>query len=371
MLLRGSEFPKEETAFEILTSEFPEPEKLPINPPTLKIFYLIPFLIVAFGRPPNPARRRTLKQIKGAAPNHVLSQNIINFVSPFVLSSPMWPRSLPFCGNILQQVTAQMASYSLSRIVYHANTGIDWGSRAYPGFAIFLPNLCQEQFMKLIHPGTQLVSKSLEAWERSAGLGLLAFSFLATLDDSFDRISERNHQAIASISRGLVIRRSQGIASCTKLHLIFSTAGSIAAYGVMTCLSSDSAGNPDRFTSSRSYCGLKLLRLGGRRLEHCRTLVLVVMGIVFLHLVGQSWHKPCTPAKKVGPEEKQQHARTLAKTRAGSETAMPALGSLTRQFGVLNQITLPHRRPMKPRNGAQPTADSPAFSCILRLALDT
>ncbi|OTA96110.1 hypothetical protein M434DRAFT_28195 [Hypoxylon sp. CO27-5] len=173
----------------------------------------------------------------------------------------------------------------------------------------------------------------------------------------------------------------------------------------MTCLSSDSAGNPDRFTSSRSYCGLKLLRLGGRRLEHCRTLVLVVMGIVFLHLVGQSWHKPCTPAKKLVPRRSNNmrmqevtgpacwdfppglraadiipatsrritigipklRRRTLAKTRAGSETAMPALGSLTRQFGVLKQITLPQRRPMKPRNGAQPTADSPAFSCILRL----
>lgn len=37
-------------------------------------------------RPPNPARRRTLKQIKGAAPNHVLSQNIFDLVSYFILA---------------------------------------------------------------------------------------------------------------------------------------------------------------------------------------------------------------------------------------------------------------------------------------------
>ncbi|KAI0111379.1 hypothetical protein F4814DRAFT_450056 [Daldinia grandis] len=65
---------------------------------------------VAFGVPPNPARRRTLKQIKGAAPNHVLSQNIFDLVSYFILAqylpdTAVWGLILLQC--IPQQVTAQ------------------------------------------------------------------------------------------------------------------------------------------------------------------------------------------------------------------------------------------------------------------------
>ncbi|KAI0152419.1 hypothetical protein F4776DRAFT_659347 [Hypoxylon sp. NC0597] len=59
-LLRGSESPGRKTPFEILTSEFPEPEKLPTNRRQLKIFYLAVFPVGPVNSrsaPPSESRR--------------------------------------------------------------------------------------------------------------------------------------------------------------------------------------------------------------------------------------------------------------------------------------------------------------------------